>query len=223
MTNEELAVAAQGGDKKALRTLWDNVRCLCFVIARRVWERHGADRCAAAGVTLDDLTQEAYFAFLYAVKAFDPSTGYRFTAYLKFPIKNVLARACGYDRCKKNPLDCSISLDLPAGNAVDGEEAAPLSACIPDKDAEQEYSKIDTKVYAELLHDQLEAALRLYCMSAQREILHLRYYEGKSICECADELGITKSAVCSRETAALRALRRCPMWKQLYALLPHEE
>lgn len=114
-------------------------------------------------------------------------------------------------------------MDVFAGNAPDGEENAPLSECVPDKDAELEYSKIDAKIYTKLLHDQLEAAMQLYCTPPQREILRLRYYERKSICECADDLNTTKGAVCSRETAALRALRRCPMWKQLYALLSYEE
>ena len=223
MTNEDLTIAAQGGDQEALHKLWENVRCLCFMIAHREWERLGSDRCAAAGITLDDLKQEVYFAFLQAVKAFDFKAGFRFTSYLKFSVKNVFVRACGSARCKRNPLNNSISLDVFAGNAPDGEENAPLSECVPDKDAELEYSKIDAKIYTKLLHDQLEAAMQLYCTPPQREILRLRYYERKSICECADDLNTTKGAVCSRETAALRALRRCPMWKQLYALLPHEE
>ena len=223
MTNEDLAIAAQGGDQEALHKLWENVRCLCFMIVHREWERLGSDRCAAAGITLDDLKQEVYFAFLQAVKAFDFKAGFRFTSYLKFSVKNVFVRACGSARCKRNPLNNSISLDVFAGNAPDGEENAPLSAIIPDLEAEERFLQIDTKIYKEIAREQLEAAMWSYCTPPQREILRLRYFEGKTVTECMEELQLSKSAVCCRETSALQALRRCPMWKQLYALLPHEE
>jgi hypothetical protein len=87
---------------------------------------------------------------------------------------NVTSQACGYTGARKNPLNNSISLDVFAGNAPDGEENAPLSAMIPDLEAEERFLQIDTKIYREIAREQLETAMWSYCTPPQREILRLR-------------------------------------------------
>lgn len=49
MTNEELAVLAQQGDREAAGTLWEKVKRLLYQMARRFYLRYGADCCAQRG------------------------------------------------------------------------------------------------------------------------------------------------------------------------------
>ncbi len=58
MSNEELAVQAQAGDKRALFDLWENVRRLLMWYCQRVYICHGAGRVTSAGVTLEDMQQK---------------------------------------------------------------------------------------------------------------------------------------------------------------------
>lgn len=87
MTNEELALRIQTGERELAGELWAQVERLLGMIVTRYMTRLG-DLAAAAGVEREDLEQEAYFAMLGAVKAYDPAKGYAFNSYLAFQCRN---------------------------------------------------------------------------------------------------------------------------------------
>lgn len=117
MSNEELAILAQQGDREATGALWEQVKQLLYQLARRFYMRYGADCCAQRGVTMADLEQEAFFALLDAVEAYKPNGEYQFTTYLTKASKNRF-RACMGLR-KHNPLDRADSLSAPAPGVVE--------------------------------------------------------------------------------------------------------
>lgn len=84
MTNEEAAKRIKQGDKAAEVTLWQNVLGIIRLYAYR-WCRAKAVLCARAGVTLEDLIQEGYFAMLEAVSAYDETR-----AICSIPISNII-------------------------------------------------------------------------------------------------------------------------------------
>ena len=88
MTNEELAVQIQAGEREQLPELWEQVHRLLALMFRRLLSQSPDNhtRAVSAGITLEDLEQEGYFALLEAVDAYDPTSGYKFTAYLKYPV-----------------------------------------------------------------------------------------------------------------------------------------
>ena len=86
MTNEELAVQAQAGDKGAISQLWNQTRGIIFMILARYYNRN-PERFTRCGVTMDDLEQEGFFAVLEAVEAFNSAKGWEvyFLAQLPAP------------------------------------------------------------------------------------------------------------------------------------------
>ena len=70
MSNEELAVLAQQGNREAIEGLWEQVKRLLYQLARRFYRRYGVECCAQRGVTMADLEQECFLVLLDAVKAY---------------------------------------------------------------------------------------------------------------------------------------------------------
>ena len=61
--------------------------------------------------------QTAFFAMLDAVHAYDPASGYKLTAFLKYPLQNRFNVLLGLRtvKAKKDPLNGCVSLDEPIG------------------------------------------------------------------------------------------------------------
>lgn len=68
MTNEQLTLDIQNGNRAALSQLWEAVRPLLFSLAWKFYTRQGKERCAQRGVTLEDLQQETFFALCDAAR-----------------------------------------------------------------------------------------------------------------------------------------------------------
>ena len=69
--------------------LWGQVRRLVHDMAyKRLRATNGA-----GGVTLDDLMQAGFLCFPEAVRAYDPSAGFRFSSYLTYPVKSAFSEA----------------------------------------------------------------------------------------------------------------------------------
>ena len=93
-TNEALVARIKAGEPELMGQLWEQCKRLLWVLMRR--EISGkTERLAQAGVTVEDLKQEVYFALCEAVKAYDPADGYLFTSYLKYPVHNAVFNAIG--------------------------------------------------------------------------------------------------------------------------------
>ena len=88
MTNEQLTLDIQNGNRAALSQLWEAVRPLLFSLAWKFYIRQGKERCAQRGVTLEDLQQESFFALCDAVQAYKPEKGYQLTTYLHYATEN---------------------------------------------------------------------------------------------------------------------------------------
>lgn len=90
MTNEQLAEFIKaGGNDELMPILWERVRKLLYAIANKYYSAHSS-RCERCGVTVYDLKQAAYPAYLGAVRAFDSQKGYQFTAYLGLQFKSAV-------------------------------------------------------------------------------------------------------------------------------------
>ncbi|MBN3018775.1 sigma-70 family RNA polymerase sigma factor [Ruthenibacterium lactatiformans] len=203
--NEALAVQAKAGDREALAALWEQNRGLLALLFRRLAAAY-RERMDAAGVTLEDLEQEGYFAVAKAAKLYDPSAGAKFSTFLYYPVKNVFACAVGLrtERQRQEPLCRCDSLDAPLDAEDNG--SATRGDTVPDAAAEQAFNDADECLYTAQLHSALDDALALLD-ERKATVLRVRFYEGRTLESLAVQLGISRERVRQTESKAIRAMR----------------
>lgn len=169
MSNEELAVMVKAGERDPLE-LWGRVRSLVVALAKKRVDAFG-ERC---GIDIDDLEQAGYIAFMYAVEAFDPAKGYKFTTYLTLPLRTEFNRYTGRLTSKRDPLNggCA-SLDVAVGD----EGITPLIDLLEDPTAEQPF---DTVIEQAGLHEAIEATLQKIS-PGNAAIIRAKYFEGRKV------------------------------------------
>ncbi len=112
ITNEQLCIAAQGGDKWAENALVENNLRFIRKTAYEIWSAQ-RELNAALGIELNDLVQEGSLGLLGCIGSFQPDYGNKFLTYAAPAIHNAML---DYIR-RQNPtfeaknLDCVIRLD----------------------------------------------------------------------------------------------------------------
>jgi RNA polymerase sigma factor (sigma-70 family) len=186
MTNEELVERIQRGEADLVPRLWEQVRGLVCQYAFRFF-RQRRKRCDAFGVTVDDLIQESYFAFCYAVQAYNPYKGFRFTNYLNFPLKTCFKKATGGIRDNKfesrNP--CA-SLDAQIDKY--GDNDATLVDTVRDENAEAPFEAVEDAVVNSQLREVLNGILSALPEN-ERDVLKRHYYRGQTLWQIAEQTG----------------------------------
>ena len=169
MSNEELVMLVKSGERDMME-LWWRVRNLVITLAKRRVDAFG-EQC---GVDLDDLVQSGFIGFLYAVEAFDPAKGYKFTTYLTRPLQTEFNRYTGRLTSKRDPLNggCT-SLDVAVGD----EGITPLIDLLEDPAAEQPF---DTVIEQAGLHEAIEATLQKIS-PGNAAIIRAKYFEGRKV------------------------------------------
>lgn len=203
MTNEELVMIIKGGNDELTPSLWERVERFAYVKATDYYYLH-TDLCARAGITLDDLKQESYFAFMAAVNYYDPDKGFLFMTFMNFPLQNAFNGLCGLrtKQGRENPLNKAKSLNTPVG-----EEDSTLEDMIEDKTAVDSFQRIEELDYTKRLHSDLEDCINTLNQN-QQEVIRCRYFSDMSFSDIAEHQNINKSLCRNRELEALRKLRR---------------
>lgn len=195
VNREELVPRIQAGERELIPELWAQVRRLVLHMAhKRLRATNGA-----GGVTLDDLMQAGFLGFLEAVRAYDPSAGFRFTSYLTYPVKTAFSEAEGRrsEKQKRDPIFFSVSIDVP----LDEREGEPLTLAdvIPDPQAEEAVEHVGAW---DPLHKAVDGL-----PGAQRVVILRRYWLEQTTAEIAAATGQTEKEVRKLEAKAIRALR----------------
>lgn len=204
MTNEQLALDVQDGNRAALTELWGAVRPLLFSLAWKFYIRQGKERCAQRGVALEDLQQETFFALCDAVQAYKPEKGYQFTTYLHYATENRF-KACMGIQGKADALNHADRLERP----LPGEEERQQGDTIPDEQAQAALEAVDDASQQEQLQAVLGGALEAL-PAPQGDVLRLRFACRKTRPETAQALGISPQEVRKAEQRALQLLRGKP-------------
>ena len=201
MTNEELAVLIQAGDRDRLLELWGQVERFAYGRAIR-WERALGGR---AGMTVEDLLQAAFLALLNAMERWDPECGANFLTYFGTSLKGAFSVACGVRTAKtaQDPLHSAVSLDMPAEPSIQNGET--LGDLQPDPAAEAEIEAVDERDRLERLHEALERALGTLPSDGAEAVMD-RIYRGKKFNQRA-------------YTAAIRSLRHPNVSRKLRQFL----
>lgn len=204
MTNEEAAAAIKNGDIFLLPVLWKQTEQWIRAKAKDYYSSH-TELCTAAGVALDDLEQEGYFAMLEAVKYYREEAGYTFLTFLRYPLQTAFNACCGMRtaRGRGNLLNRAESLYKP----IDGEEEVLLLDTVADEAAQEGFQSAEAVLWNNELHKDLEICLKRL-PEATEAILRAKYYNGSSLQEIAAQRGITAAQAARKENEGLRDLRR---------------
>ena len=188
MTNEELAVLIQSGEREKLLELWEQVR-------RFIWRQ--AKRWAAyrnSGMELEDFTQTGFLALIDAVYSYNTLGGGNFLTWYNLRLKSAFTEAAGLRtlRTAQDPLRHATSLDAPLTD--DPGDPLTLADAVPDPDAEAEMEDVDERDRQVRLHAAMETVLA-QLPEDQMEAIKGKYYRGQHVDSKA-------------HAAALRALRQ---------------
>ncbi len=161
MTNEELAVLAQGGDREVL-----------LKQANR-WAGRG-------GAEIEDLLQCGFIAVLRAVDSYDASAGYAFTTHLFYLMKQEFTAATGQktQRERRDPLQTAVSLSMPL---VDDEgDSLLLEDILPDPEATAALEAVADHDFEDRRRAAVEEALSTLPENLQAAIRG-RYYRNERV------------------------------------------
>ncbi|SCJ81596.1 sigma-70 family RNA polymerase sigma factor [Neobittarella massiliensis] len=210
-SNEELAILAQQGDKRALYQLWQQIETLVCMICGRAYQ-YRKDRADRAGVAEEDMKQEGYFAFLDAVQAYSPASGYRFTTYLHYPLQKRINALLGVRtvRMIKDPLCNCSSLDAPISGGDD--ENITVADTIPDKGTEME--EAEQRVFCDQLRADLEKCLD-EIPDPEASALRAVYFDGNTLQQIAAQCGLSIERARQLKISGLRKMRYGPRLSRL--------
>lgn len=202
MTNEQLA------KERDIFALWTRNRKFIFHIFKKLLNGNPAnwERMTAAGLTIDDLEQEAFFALLNAVEAFNPSGGYTFLNSLQYAAKTRFFELIGM-RTAKGKNDPLTNADRLEREIAVGNSSAPLGDLLPDEEAESQPETVENDLNREQLLEVLSVIMdRL--TPTEREVIEGIYFKGKTLARLAEEHGKSYNAIRQQRQSALRKLKR---------------
>lgn len=200
MTNEELALRIKAGERELAGELWAQVERLLGMIVHRYMTRLGG-LAAAAGVEREDLEQEAYFAMLDAVKAYDPAKGYAFNSYLELHCRHRCFAMLGL-RGRREPLNACASLDEPVSSDEDDDRTR---ADIIPSGENMEADTVERLWQAQLRADLDTALSKMDELEA--DCIRRHYLDEQSKTAVADALGLSPQSVSGHISHGLRELR----------------
>ena len=210
MDNEKMAdFIHQGGNDELIPVLWEKVRKLVYMRSEKFY-RLNKELCDRRGVDIWDIKQESYTAYLYALKSFDISKGYKFTTYLEYHFKNAVGDLLGRSKREVNePLNTCKSLDksvmLPDGNEVE------LFELVPDKSSLDFVERMETLSEYETIHKIVDN-LPEPCKS----VINQHYFQGVTFTAIADEMGFSKERIRQIHLRALKILRNNKDLQEIY-------
>lgn len=196
-----LAIRARQGDQQARLELWESVERLIFRMCARCY--YGAEEQATrSGADFEDFRQVGWFAFLEAVEAYKPEKEFPFTSYLRYPVKTQAAALLGLRSSRRDALNYAGSLNVPLSE--DDPEGAERIDFVADHN--DPFENAERRVWREQLRKFLRDSLALLSMREQHVITGL-YFEGRTLKEMAEIIGISPERVRQIRERGLRNIR----------------
>lgn len=198
MSNEELAMRIQSGERELIPQLWEQVKGFVSWQARRRYMLTGG----LGGVEIEDLAQSGFLALIEAVDYFKPDGEYKFLTCLGICLKTAFAEAGGYRTSKVDPLNNCLSLDMHLSDDLDGDTLLDLQA-----DPTDPTEAAERRIWLEQLRAALDKAME-DLPEEQRQVITSRYRNDLTLKEIADARGDTTDEVRKLERSGLTMLRR---------------
>ena len=136
-----------------------------------------------------------------------------FIGYYSLHLKSAFAAAGGYRGQKRDPLNNSVSLDMPLGEDADGDTLMDIQPDPVDLIADEE-----SQQWREQLHEALDAAMGTL-PEEQADTLRRRFYQDQTLKEVSQGAGVGPEQARQWEYKGLRTLRRPMTAKHLRPFL----
>lgn len=202
MSHEILIADIQRGQRERLPELWDTVRNFAARQAHRRLTAYRAGNTDCA-VDVDDLMQEGFLAMVEAAETFQAGGRMSFLGWWDFRLKTAFNEALGvrWKRTLHAPEHQCVRLSQP----LTAGEGDTLEDCLPA--VADDFQAVDREIWRAQLHTAMQSALEVL-PQAQRELLHQRYYQGRTRAQIAQSEGVSQEAIRTREVRALAAIRK---------------
>lgn len=210
--NEQLVMAIKQGATEYTAELWENTYKLIYKLITGYYNKF-AERCQSCGVTLDDMKQESYIAFVGMIEAFDPEKGLKFSSYANFQIKNVVFGMLGFRTDKKRPLNDASSLNEPVPG-YDVEDDKTIIDTIADGTATEAIESVEDDIFLSEFKSAIDKVMSEHLTELQRDVIYGRFYDNKTFNELADENGVNRDRIRRTEGLALNEIRKSQEMKR---------
>jgi len=212
LSNEELAIKIKESDPSLvhdyINILWNRVEKFVRLQVYKFYTKN-IDRCAAIGITEDDLYQECYLTIYKAVEQYDLAKGFKFLTHMGYYIKN-----CLRDVSKlKSATEKYFVVSLDASNPNDDEDNRTLLGLIPDPDGEKRIDDIAEQDYISKRRTDLDTAASSLSVE-QANVINLRYYNDLTIAETAERLKVPDAKISHLQKKALKTLSVNPLLQE---------
>lgn len=198
MTNEQLAsFIKQGGNDELTPLLWEKVKKLLYRLSERYYQAY-SEQLSNYGVTLWDLKQQSYGAFIKALEGYDDSKQYKFTSYLKYSFKNALRELMGRDL-----LNVCDSLNKPIGKENEDTELLEL---VSDESSLDFVEQIERAEEVEQIKRTIHKAVN-ELPEDEADVVRGHFLSGKAYAVVASDKGVSVESVHRLGAAAMRHLR----------------
>lgn len=207
MSNEELAIKGIN-DTEAMGQLYENNKRIIYKICNKFKNEY---------TSLDDLMQEAYFALIIAVQAYNKNTEYKFLTYFINALEWHFIRYAKRNNHKRELL----TLDAPLSN--DGEDDVTKADMLPDETASEEFEQLIDSVALNEVFEEVKIILDKYIVKHSIKLplydyITDYYINNMTYNEIADKYNVSKSAIEQGLKKAYRALRNPTYNKKLKSI-----
>lgn len=213
---EELAIEIQNGDKSRIPELWGRVQRLYL---RKSFDYYAAHRetCDRCGVTVEDIQQQSFFAFLRSVEAYEPQCGFSFTAYIKYPFLSEMQELTRTRRSgQADALNICSSLDKEIENE-DGN-GDTIGDFVPDPTALDFLELLDAESVGEMIRIEVSKLPAPVCT-----VIQLFFFDCQTLGAIAERLGISPERVRQHKQRGLVALSKRRVLVDLWNEIHHTE
>lgn len=189
MTNEELAMMIQDGDESKVPELWEQVRKLYLKKSIHYYDGH-RELCSRCGVELDDIQQQAFFAFRQSVEAYNQESGLSFLAFIDYPFQTEMQNLTGTRTAltRLDPLNSCASLD----KEIDTEDGSgdTLGDFVPDLTALDFLELLDAESVGAMVRAEVRKLPAPVC-----DVIESYYFSGQTLGTIAERLGLSYERV----------------------------
>mgnify|MGYP000288936983 CR=1 FL=1 len=180
-------------EAEVARLVEENRRLVDYMVNRYL------QRYYVGNMERDDLVSWGMIGLVNAARAWDPARSTAFSTLACRAIERMIIRGVSRE-WKPEQANVTMSLDALLGERNgDGSDERFVDRLAGEEDTEEDFLKADTgleirRALAELPPD-------------QQELIRRHYFEGQSVKEIAQELGMSRQGVYSREKGILRRLK----------------
>jgi len=194
---QALILRVKNGECELLPELWVAIKPLVDSYARRYMRFNNGTRFFDEA----DLTQEGYFALLKAIEYWDPDKGLAFSTMFFWWFSYATREIRGMNG--KDGIFSADSLD----RKLFADDEAELSGFVEDKASAEDIEKLDDDIFRKQIRGLLQEIIDNQLTDIQRQVIQLRYYEGLTLAQVAEKLGVGIAKCRGIENDALAVFR----------------